>query len=143
MRFALEWGAWNIETPSSGARKPKHGWKPLVGSPRKRGRGSARTPQGKPSPASLSNCACNRLKKATITRTGAYCCWGSRPYKTGTIGYSTKCVEGEFCELRLDGVLRTSQSMCSGVALGLLTLTGIPRRRMMSEYSMSIHSACG
>jgi hypothetical protein len=50
------------------------------------------TPQRKPSPASLSNCACNRLKKPTITRTGAYCCWGSRPYKTGTIGYSTKCV---------------------------------------------------
>ena len=26
--------------------------------------------------ASLSNCACNRLKKPTITRTGAYGCWG-------------------------------------------------------------------
>src|SRR5918994_4213126 len=93
-------GSWNIETPSSGPRKPKHGWKPLVESPRKSGGVCARTPQGKPSPASLSNCACNRLKKPTITRTGAYCCWGSRPYKTGTIGYSTKCVEGEFCELR-------------------------------------------
>jgi hypothetical protein len=34
------------------------------------------TPQRKPSPASPSNCACNRLKKPTITRTGAYCCWG-------------------------------------------------------------------
>jgi hypothetical protein len=31
-----------------------------------------RTQQRKPSPASLSNCACNRLKKPTLTsRTGA------------------------------------------------------------------------
>jgi hypothetical protein len=69
-------GAWNTETPSSGPRKAKHGWKPLGGSPRKGGRGSATTPQRKPSPASLSNCACNRPKKPTITRTGASCSWG-------------------------------------------------------------------
>src|SRR5215210_6580882 len=64
---------WNIETPSSGARKLKHGWKLLAGSPKKRGRGSATTPQKRPSPALPSNSACNRPQKPTLTRTGAFC----------------------------------------------------------------------
>src|SRR5687768_2652497 len=93
-------GSWNIETPSSGPRKPKHGWKPLVGSPRKRGRDSARTPQRKPSPASLSNCACNRLKKPTITRTDAYCCWGIPTLQDWDYRL--------FDEVRVYGILRTS-----------------------------------
>jgi hypothetical protein len=66
--------SWNDETPSSGTRKAKHGWKPPAGSPKRRGRGSAATPRGKPSPASPSSCACSRPKKPTSSRTGACCC---------------------------------------------------------------------
>jgi hypothetical protein len=80
--------SWNIETPSSGAHKAKHGWKLLAGSPRKSGRGSARTPQRKPSPASPSNCACNRLKKPTLTS------------RTGAKPYSPNFVLTEFSEVR-------------------------------------------
>jgi hypothetical protein len=65
--------SWNTETPSSGPRKAKHGLKLPAGSPKKRGRDFAMTPQRKPSPASPSNCACNRLKKPTLTRTWTYC----------------------------------------------------------------------
>jgi hypothetical protein len=85
--------SWNTETPSSGPRKAKHGWTPLAGSPKKRGRDFAMTPQRKPSPASPSNCACNRLKKPTLTsRTGTYCYWGIPTlYRLGTMRYSTKC----------------------------------------------------
>jgi hypothetical protein len=52
---------------SNGHHKVKRGWKLLVGLPKKGGRGSAVTPQRKPSPALPSNCACNRLKKLTLT----------------------------------------------------------------------------
>ena len=75
MLLALQWGDENTETPSSGPRKAKPGWKPLAGSPKKSGRDFAMTPQRKPSPASPSNCACNRLKKPTLTRTETYCYW--------------------------------------------------------------------
>jgi hypothetical protein len=56
---------------SSGHHKVKRGWKLRAGLPKKGGRGSAVTPQRKPSPVLPSNTACNRLKKPTLTRTGA------------------------------------------------------------------------
>ena len=58
--------SWSIATTSNGPHKANHGWKPLAGSPKKRGRDFAKIPRGKPSPASLSSSACNRLKKPTI-----------------------------------------------------------------------------
>jgi hypothetical protein len=102
-------GSWNIATTPSGPREAKHGWKPPPGSPKKRGRGFAKTPRGRPSPASPSNFACNRPKKQTIpTRIGTCCCRRFRPYKIGTTLYSTKRVVGGFCELRVDGFLGSS-----------------------------------
>ena len=59
-----------MKTVSSGHHKVKRGWKLLAGLPKKRGRGSATTRRRKPSPASRSNCACNRPQKATLIRTG-------------------------------------------------------------------------
>ena len=60
-----------MKTVSSGHHKVKRGWKLLAGLPKKRGRGSATTRRRKLSPASRSNCACNRPQKATLIRTGA------------------------------------------------------------------------
>jgi hypothetical protein len=59
-----------MKTLSSGHHKVKLGWKLLAGLPKKIGRDSPVTPRRKPSPASPSNSACNRLKKPTLTRTG-------------------------------------------------------------------------
>jgi hypothetical protein len=109
-------GSWNFATTSNGPHKANHGWKPLAGSPKKRGRDVAKIPRGKPSPASLSSSACNRPKKPTIrSRIGTFCCRGSRLYKTGTTLYSTKCAIRGFCELRPLTVLESPiRSVCVG-----------------------------
>jgi hypothetical protein len=86
-------GSWNIETPSSGPRKPKHGWKPLVGSPRKGGRDSARTPQrGSLRPPRFPTVHATDSRNRRSLGLALTAVGGSRPYETGTIGYSTKCM---------------------------------------------------
>ena len=66
----------SIETRSSGPRRARRGWRPLVGSPKRERRGFAMTLRGKHSPGSPSSCACNTPRRPNPTsRTRCYCFW--------------------------------------------------------------------
>src|SRR5215204_1191676 len=106
MRFALEWGDGGISKPLrvDPAKRSMGGsrWLDCRGkdgeTTRRPHRGSLRPPRFPTVHATDSR---NRRSLGlALTAVG-----GSRPYKTGTIGYSTKCVFMGFCELRVDGVL--------------------------------------
>ena len=94
----------SIETRSSGPRRARRGWRPLVGSPKRERRGFAMTPRGKHSPGSPSSCACNTPRRPNPTsRTRCYCFWSiplslSRE-REGPPRYSTRCLVTAYQEI--------------------------------------------